>query len=90
MEDRIVKLEQVTALIQERNRRVEADKAWETSLLRVSLISVSTYLVAAALLAFMGTRLFLIAALVPAIGYYLSTRSLRAVKERWIQRHSTR
>jgi len=38
-------LEQEIAEIKERNRRVEADKAWETSWSRKDLVAALTYLV---------------------------------------------
>lgn len=39
-------IEERLSAIEERNRRVEADKAWETSWLRILSISVITYVVA--------------------------------------------
>jgi hypothetical protein len=74
------------ATIEERNRRVELDKAWETSFTRRLLILIGTY-------AILGFYLWAIAiprpwlnAIVPAVGFALSTLALppaRRVWERW-------
>ena len=41
--------------IKERNKRMEADKAWETSFTRRALISVATYIVISSFLLFQGS-----------------------------------
>lgn len=85
MEDRIEKIEQEIAALKERNRRVEGDKAWETSYFRVSVIAIIVYIVIAVFLYVIGVQNFLLAALVPPAGYFLSTRSLPAIKRWWIE-----
>lgn len=72
--------------IEERNRRVEAEKAWETSMFRVCLIALLTYLVAAIFLFSANLPHPFLNALVPTIGYILSTQSLPVVKKAWIRR----
>jgi hypothetical protein len=72
--------------IEERNRRVEADKAWETSKTRRFCIAAVTYLVASFFMWRIGVADPLINALVPTGGYLLSTLSLTFVKHRWIKR----
>ncbi len=86
MEERIEKLERELALMRERNVRVEAEKAWETSWFRIASISVLTYIVACLLLAFLGVEHFMLNALLPALGYFLSTQSLPVVKKWWIEK----
>lgn len=76
--------------IKERNRRVEADKAWETSLFRTVTISVLTYVVAAAFLYVVGVQQFLLSAVVPALGFFLSTQSLPAIKDWWLKNRHAR
>ncbi len=71
--------------IRKRNARVELDKAWETSWTRRGLIGVCTYAVIVAFLHVANTSSPFVAALVPAIGYLLSTLSLPFVKKWWIQ-----
>lgn len=72
--------------LKERNRRVEGDKAWETSYFRVLTVAVIVYIVIAIFLYVIGVQNFLLAALVPPVGYFLSTRTLPAIKRRWIER----
>ncbi len=86
LEERIQNLELQLAEVRERNLRVEADKAWETSRFRVFSIVTMTYIIAAFLLYAIGVKNFFLSALVPAVGYYLSTQSLPFVKWWWIAR----
>jgi hypothetical protein len=73
-------------LIQERNKRVELDKAWETSFARRGFIAGITYGVAVLFMYKIGITDPFINALVPTGGYLLSTLSLPAVKRWWINR----
>ena len=76
--------QELTALKQ-RNRRVEADKAWETSRTRIISIAVITYLAAALVLYYIGVKNFLQSALIPTGGFILSTQSLPLLKRWWIK-----
>lgn len=71
--------------IHERNARVEADKAWETSLVRVLVIAAITYASASLFLYMIGVDNWHLSALVPVGGYILSTQSLPALKKWWIR-----
>lgn len=73
--------------IQERNKRVELDKAWETSKTRRGFVAAITYVIAAAFMARIGVSDPLINALVPTGGYLLSTLSLPVIKKWWIKKH---
>lgn len=75
------------AAIEARNRRVEAEKAWETSWVRIGSITVGTYVTATLLLWMIDAPSPLFGALVPALGFLLSTQSLPALKRWWIHRH---
>jgi hypothetical protein len=77
-------LENTLREIQERNKRVEADKAWETSLTRRLSIAVITYLTACLFLLLIGVELPHVNALVPTGGYLLSTVSLPWIRRRWM------
>lgn len=79
---------QIAAIV-ERNKRVEADKAWEVSWIRRITIAVLTYAVAVLFLWLIGNEGFWLNAAVPALGYLLSTLSLPWVKRRWIRRYWT-
>ena len=70
-------------LIRARNKRVEADKAWETSITRRLMIAVVTYIIASVWLFTIHESLFWLKAFVPVAGYILSTLSLPIIKSRW-------
>ena len=80
-------LEQEIQTIKERNARVEADKAWEQSGFRIGFITVITYIVAAAVMYKIGVNNYFLNALIPSIGYFLSTWSLPFVKNWWTKKH---
>ena len=71
--------------IRERNRKVEADKAWETSWTRRLLIFVLTYIVAVIFFYFAGLPKPLVNSLVPAIAFVLSTMTLQFFKKLWMK-----
>lgn len=71
--------------IKERNTRVEADKAWETSWGRRTFIAVVTYVLVAVHSSLIGVSYPWLNALVPAIGYLLSTVSIPYLKNFWLK-----
>lgn len=73
-------------LIKKRNSRVEADKAWETSGARILFIVAATYIITATVFYLIGVKNFLLSALIPTLGYYLSMQSLPSVKGWWVRR----
>ena len=72
------------AAIRERNFRVEADKAWETSGMRKAVIAVFTYGLSVVILFSIGAPQPFLNALIPAFGFLLSTMTFGLLKERWI------
>ena len=74
--------------IKERNRRVETDKAWEVSWARRLFISIVTYVVAGIWLILIHETRAGLKALVPVVGYVLSTLSLPPLKRWWIKNNS--
>ena len=70
--------------IKERNKRVETDKAWETSLTRRICICILTYIVVV-IYSFMISRVsnIWLSSLVPVLGFALSTLSLKYVRSMW-------
>jgi len=70
----------------ERNERVTIDKAWETSTTRKILIGVFTYIVIVIFLTIIGLKNPYLNALVPTIGYILSTLSIPYAKRIWIKK----
>ncbi|HRZ30437.1 MAG TPA: hypothetical protein P5274_02100 [Candidatus Paceibacterota bacterium] len=71
--------------IKERNIRVEKDKAWETSLLRKVLVAILTYIVVVLFFIFAHLLNPFINAIVPTLGFLLSTLSISFVKKVWIK-----
>ena len=70
--------------IEERNKRVEMDKKWETSWTRKICIMILTYLIVI-LYSFLiknNNNIFL-SSLVPVIGFTLSTLSLNLIRKVW-------
>jgi len=72
--------------LESRNKRVEADKAWETSWVRRGAIMVLTYVVVAFYLHFVVHISPWINALVPVIGFTLSTLTISLLKKEWLAR----
>lgn len=78
-------LEERVSAIEKRNSRVEADKAWEGSLSRKLLIIICTYLIIASYLYFVVGIDPWINAVVPSIGFFLSTLAFPYFKALWIK-----
>lgn len=76
-------LEQRVARIEDRNKRVEANKAWETSYLRTFLIAFTTYIVIALYMRFVLGINPWVNALVPTVGFVLSTLALSFCRRLW-------
>ena len=72
--------------IEKRNKRVENDKAWETSTLRKVLIITFTYIFAVLYLKIADTTNPFFGAVVPCVGFYLSTWSINIIKKWWISK----
>ena len=78
------KLKQEIEKIKARNKRVELDKAWETSWTRRICIMVLTYIVVIIYsYVIKNTDNIFLSSLVPVIGFTLSTLSLKAVRKIW-------
>ena len=71
-------------LIEERNKRVELDKKWETSLTRRICICILTYFVVV-LYSYIINKVdnIWLSSLVPVIGFTLSTLSLNFIRKIW-------
>ncbi len=74
------------ALNEARNKRVENDKAWEGSWTRKLLIVVFTYVTIGMYLKFIVGIDPWINAIVPTIGFLLSTITLPYFKQVWISK----
>jgi hypothetical protein len=74
--------------IEDRNARVEIDKAWEVSVVRRGFIALVTYACATIVLWSLSSAKPLLDALIPTGGYILSTLSLPPLKRWWVNRRS--
>lgn len=79
-------LEKEIVKIKERNRRVEGDKAWETSWTRRIFIAVSTYILISIFLIIVKVDKPFLSAIIPAAAYLVSTFSLGILKTWWLQK----
>ncbi|MEE0635182.1 MAG: hypothetical protein UCL21_05185 [Bacilli bacterium] len=70
--------------IQERNKRVELDKAWEISWTRKICIMILTYVIVV-IYSYLIKQYdnILLSSLVPVIGFVLSTLSLKYIRKVW-------
>ena len=77
-------LENEIIKIKERNKKVELDKAWETSLTRKLCICIITYIVVVVYSHLINkiSNIWL-SSLVPVIGFTLSTVSLKLIRNVW-------
>ncbi len=82
-------LEQRVRALEERNKRVEQDKAWETSLLRKVSIIIVTYLVVLGFLFIIKNNQPFVNAIVPSLGFVLSTMAVNSLKQHWLNRRRT-
>ena len=78
-------LEKKIEEIELRNKRVEIDKAWETSYARRILLIIFTYFSIALYLRAINIDRPWLNAIVPAVGFLLSTLTLPFFKSLWIR-----
>ena len=81
---RMKNLEKEIKEIKERNKRVELDKRWETSLTRRLCICILTYVIVVIYSYIISkTSNIWLSSLVPVIGFTLSTLSLKGIRMIW-------
>lgn len=78
-------LEKRVSEIERRNKLVEESKAWETSFMRRALIFIFTYLAIALYLKFIVGINPWINAIIPSVGFFLSTLTLPLFKKIWLK-----
>lgn len=79
-------MEESILALKERNKRVESDKAWEISKTRRILIAIMTYFIIVIFLYIIDISRPWLNALVPTIGFLLSTLTLSIFKKTWIKK----
>lgn len=80
----IEQLEEEIEKIKARNKKVEADKAWELSATRNAFIAVVTFLLSLLFMLLVNESYALLKALVGTVAYLLSTASYDVLKARWL------
>lgn len=81
----LAELKKEITKIERRNRKVEADKAWETSWTRTLLISFLTYIAIVSYFYFAQLPRPWLNSVVPAIAFVLSTLTIPHFKKYWIK-----
>ncbi len=81
----VEELEKRIEIIEERNKKVEADKSWETSWARRILLILFTYLSMWLYLMAIGVSNAGMNAVVPSVGFLLSTLTLPWFKKMWLR-----
>lgn len=79
-------LEEEIEKIKERNKKVEADKAWETSCTRKVTVALATYVVMICVMWVLKMDNPFISAVIPTLGFLLSTFSANLIKKLWFSR----
>jgi len=72
--------------LEARNKRVELDKAWETSTARRLTIIVVTYIVVSVFLVIIKNDKPFINAIVPSLGFFLSGLVVSGLKTYWVRK----
>ena len=80
-------IEREIILLKARNKKVETDKAWEVSATRKLLIIVFTYFTIGLFMVFIKVNNPWTNAIVPSLGFLLSTLSMPFFKKYWIKNY---
>jgi hypothetical protein len=72
--------------IKERNKKVEIDKTWETSKTRRIIIATLTYFIIVIFLFSINAPSPWLSAIVPVVGFILSTLTIQFFKKIWIKK----
>lgn len=80
-------LEQRLQIIEDRNKKVETNKAWETSWFRRLLLIIFTYLAIGIYLWVIEIDRPWINAIVPAFAFMISTLTMPFFKKLWLKKY---
>lgn len=76
--------------IKDRNNKVEAEKAWETSLERKLSIIVLTYMIISLIMYFLSFDKPFLNAIIPTFWYLLSTLSISFLKKKYVEKYTSK
>ncbi|MFA5916765.1 MAG: hypothetical protein WC850_00840 [Candidatus Gracilibacteria bacterium] len=80
-------LEKEIDKIKSRNKKVEAEKAWETSIERKVSILILTYVIISLVMLLLDFDKPFLNAIIPTFGFLLSTLSISFLKKRYVERY---
>lgn len=86
MNSKLTTIEKRLLAIELRNAHVQEDKAWETSFFRRFLLIIFTYVTIGLYMSSIGVASPWVNAVIPAVGFWLSTLSLpyfRVIWQKW-------
>jgi|TARA_B100001971_G_C18173901_1_gene528796 hypothetical protein len=86
--DKLSQLEKRISEIENRNTRVEKDKAWETSWFRIFNITIITYIITSLVFSIIEVKDPLLNALIPTTAFFLSVQSIPGIKRWWLKRYN--
>lgn len=76
--------------IQMRNKKVEAEKAWETSWQKAAIILSITYVFMIFFMNIIWVKWVYVNAMIPTFWFFLSTLSLGFLKQKYIENYLTK
>jgi Mn2+/Fe2+ NRAMP family transporter len=79
----IAELKKEIDLLKQRNKRVETNKAWETSTTRKLALTSLTYVVTTITFVMIDNPNPYLNAVIPTLGFFLSTLTLPFIKNLW-------
>jgi len=85
LQEKIEFLEKSIKKIEKRNKKVEADKSWETSNFRKVSVAIITYIFMIIVMYLLWMENVFINALIPTFGYILSTLWINILKKIYIK-----
>jgi hypothetical protein len=80
-----MELEKEINKIKERNKKVEADKAWETSWARRIILAILTYIVIVIFFYVASLPKPFLNSIVPTLAFVLSTLTMPIFKKMWLK-----
>ena len=87
LQEKIEFLEKSIKKIEKRNKKVEADKSWETSTFRKVSVAIITYIFMIIVMYLLWMENVFINALIPTFGYILSTLWMNILKKIYIKKY---
>lgn len=85
--DRYLELKKEVDEIKKRNKRVEENKAWETSIIRKLSIAILTYITIVLFFLITEQSKPFVNAIVPTVGFLLSTLTLDIIRKLWSKKY---